>query len=258
MHSSSLADLQARLAELKFKDYASLQERYEIINHTMDEFFTGFPHDKPMRLAGETREAIDRCFKFNTINEIKDALKYEPSRKWASKTLDTLENRSPTSLRVALHQMRIGRQWGIAEVFEREHAIASHFMEHNDFVEGVTAKLIDKRKKVPQWQILEEGVTDAEVVEPFFKTEGKQRLQLLDQGDRTNYKDYPHAWIGLPREVDVERVVREGSTKREDVIEYFASLKNEKPGTREKVEEILARKTTEDGVSNALTWRSSA
>ncbi|KAI9792659.1 MAG: hypothetical protein M1835_007720 [Candelina submexicana] len=255
IHSSSLADLQARLAELKFKDYASLQQRYEIINHTIGEFFTGLPHDEPMQLAGETREAIDRCFKFDTIRQVLAALEQEKSE-WASETLNTLQERSPTSLRVALHQMRVGRQWSIAEVFEREHAIASQFIEHEDFVNGVTARLIDKPKTEPKWVSVDENTTDASVVKPFFDTEGKERLQLLDQGDRTSYRDYPHAWLGLPRETDVERIVREGDKTSEEVLAYFDVLKNEKPGTREKVEEILARKTTKDSVSNTLAWKS--
>jgi 3-hydroxyisobutyryl-CoA hydrolase len=60
IHSSSLPDLEARLSELIFKDYASLQERFQIIDHTIEEFVTGLPEDEPLALVGETREAIDR------------------------------------------------------------------------------------------------------------------------------------------------------------------------------------------------------
>lgn len=259
VHSSSLPDLQGRLAELNFKDYADLQERYEIVNHTIEEFFTGLPHDEGILLAGSTREQIDRCFKFNKIGEILRALNDEKDHAggdWAIRTLETLEQRSPTSLRVALHQMRVGRQWGIAEVFEREHSIASQFMEHEDFIEGVSARLIKKPPKQPNWQPLKKGATDASVIEPFFQTEGKQRLQLLNQGGGTNYQEYPHSWLGLPREVDVERIVQNGGRTRTEIIEHFANLKNEQPGTREKVQDILERKTVEDEVGKSISWRS--
>jgi 3-hydroxyisobutyryl-CoA hydrolase len=48
IHSSSLPDLEARLAELEFKDYDSLKKRYETINSTIEEFCTGLPHDQPI------------------------------------------------------------------------------------------------------------------------------------------------------------------------------------------------------------------
>ena len=59
IHSSSLGDLEARLAELKFSDYASLEEKYEIVDSTIEEFNTGLP-ETPFSLAGEKRKLIDK------------------------------------------------------------------------------------------------------------------------------------------------------------------------------------------------------
>ncbi|KAI9837262.1 MAG: hypothetical protein M1819_000336 [Sarea resinae] len=253
IHSSSLPDLEARLSELVFKDYATLQERNKVIDSTIEEFVTGLPHDEPIHLAGETREAIDRCFKYSTIEEIIAALKKEGTE-WASKTIETLHQRSPTSVRVALRQMRLGSRWNIAETFQREYHIAAKFMEHPDFVEGVSARLLRKPAETPKWQPASIEESDDSVTEKFFTVEGDKRLQLLNEGAGTDYAEYPHAWIGLPSEREVERVVREGDKTRAQVLQHFLRARNGKTGVREKVEEILQRKTRASGAGDKASW----
>ena len=44
-------------------------------------------------------EAINRCFRYNTMEEIVEALKLENSE-WSQKTLKKLETKSPMSLKV--------------------------------------------------------------------------------------------------------------------------------------------------------------
>ena len=45
IHSTSLPALERRLAELRFKDYDSLDTRLNVIDSTIEEFCTGLPHD---------------------------------------------------------------------------------------------------------------------------------------------------------------------------------------------------------------------
>jgi 3-hydroxyisobutyryl-CoA hydrolase len=212
-----------------------------LIDATIEEFVTGLPHDQPIHLAGETREAIDRCFSQRSVPEIISALEKEKSD-WATKTLATLRQRSPTSVYVALRQMMLGREWSIQETFQREYHIAAAFMAHSDFTEGVTAQLIRKPKEPPVWQPQSlEDITDGnEIVEPFFKVSGQVRLPLLQDID---YTEYPHAWIGLPRELEVEKVIRESGKSPQEVVEWFVEHRGGKQGVREKVQEIVARKT---------------
>ncbi|KAI9816786.1 MAG: hypothetical protein M1827_001431 [Pycnora praestabilis] len=253
IHSSSLSDLEARLSELTFKDYASLQDRYRMIDSTIEEFVTGLPHDEPILLGGETREAIDRCFRYDTIEEILSSLQKEGTE-WATKTLKTLHGRSPTSVRVTLRQMRLGRRWDIAETFQREHHIASKFMEHPDFTEGVSALLIRKPAQTPKWQPATLDSTDDSVTEDFFKMEGAERLQLLNKDKGSDYSSYPHGWIGLPTDKDVEQIVREGDKTQEQIVEYFLNAKQGKAGVREKLVEILSRKTRGGGSGGRISW----
>lgn len=270
IHSSSLPDLEARLAELEFKDYDTLETRFKIINSTIEEFCTGLPHDKPIAapVGGNVRSAIDYCFQpaFN-LKEVLGALKGmmnlspdTPGRAeiipWAEKTLKTILQRSPTSVKVTYKQLREGDKWSIAQTFRNEHAIASKFMEHPDFIEGVTALLVDKPKRTPNWTpaTLEE-VSDQDV-EAFFDFNSPSTFELLDQdagGNGKDYKSYPHAYIGLPRESEIQNAVFENKTKQE-IVDLFIKKTEGKQGVKEKVEEILSRKTTVDG-NGKLGWK---
>ncbi|KAH8801696.1 mitochondrial 3-hydroxyisobutyryl-CoA hydrolase-like protein [Xylogone sp. PMI_703] len=256
IHSSALPALESRLAELRFKDYESLENRLETINNTIEEFCTGLPHDEPMLLSGELRNAIDRCFSKNNVADIIDALKAEQGahKEWAEKTLATLYQRSPTSVHVTLRQMRLGRRWSIAETFQREHQIASKFMRHPDFTEGVHALLIRKDGK-PQWKpaSLDDIKRGDNIAEPFFEVEGTRRLALLNKVD---YNEYPHRKFSLPQERDVKRAVEQGGKSAASIVEEFVAARHGKQGVKEVVQEILSRKTKK--VDGKLVWISDA
>jgi 3-hydroxyisobutyryl-CoA hydrolase len=241
-HSSALRNLTARLSELVFSDHASLRERLDLVNSTMAEYSTGLPtlEEEPIKLGGSLRTAIDRCFSYSTVEEIFSALEKETTHKaWAEKTLETMSQRSPTSLKVTLRQMRLGKSWSISEAFQREHQIAAHFMRHPDFVEGVKARLMSKPPRQAEWQpaTLEQVTTDQ--VDQFFSVpEGEE---LMDLPSETNYESYPHAQYGLPSENDIQGLVQRVSNTSQEAQE-FANF-GKKEGAREKLAEVLARRT---------------
>lgn len=256
IHSSSLPTLTERLSELEFRDYEPLATRLRVIDTTIEEFGTGLPHDVPMLMAGQLRRAVDECFQYDTMERIIEALEEEkrgPMREWAEKTLKTLSERSPTSLKVTLKEMRLGSAWGIGDAFRREYHIAEKFMEHPDFVEGVSARLINKPPTVPRWNPPTlEDVSDQDVNDIFTVT-GAQMLKLAAEG---NYAEYPFGkTIGLPRERDVQLMVQERPQSREDLIKKLVAVRNPKVGAKEKVGEILERMCTENG-DGQLVWAS--
>jgi 3-hydroxyisobutyryl-CoA hydrolase len=151
---------------------------------------------------------------------------------------------------VTLRALRLGRHWGIAETFQREHHIAGHFMAHPDFVEGVTARLINKPATEPKWTPASLQDVTSEDVDRFFRIPpGEGRLQLLTRpGD---YKEYPHARYALPSETAVIRRVAEGKARHKDeIVGEFVQEWEGKDGVASKVEEILERRTeeTKDGL----------
>ncbi|KAF7862671.1 hypothetical protein EAF04_007544 [Stromatinia cepivora] len=275
IHSTSLPSLEKRLAELRFKDFENLEQRAQLINSTIEEYCTGLPHDEPMLISGELRKAIDRHFSKSSISEIIAGLKAEhalleaeaadaaaaaaqygleapenPIKEWIEKTLATLHQRSPTSVHVALRQMRIGKDWSITETFQREYQIAAKFMRHPDFTEGIHSLLI-RGDNSPQWQpkTLEDISPEDQIADPFFEVEGSQRIKLLSGRD---YHEYPFKF-GVPRENEVEKVVREGGKSMFQVVNHFLQATEGKQGVKEVVSEIIERKTTKNELGH-LEW----
>ncbi|KAJ5309814.1 50S ribosomal protein L4 [Penicillium atrosanguineum] len=252
LHSSVLASVTQRLSELVFPDDVGLPERLDTVNKTMAEFSLGLPSlkEEPILLAGELRNVIDRCFKFNTVEEIFQALEAEAQnqestqQEWAKKTLETLSIRSPTSLKVTLRQLRLGKKWSISETFQREHEISANFMRHPDFVEGVKARLMSKPPRQAEWQPATLAEVTQETVDRFFTIpEGETRLPLENKKD---YNRYPHERFSLPSEAEIEKYVRNGVESSKQVIKHFVNRSNQKEGVEEKVSEVLSRRTRTD------------
>jgi 3-hydroxyisobutyryl-CoA hydrolase len=244
IHSSTLQQLESRLAELQFPDYMPLNERFKIINATIEEFSTGLPSPTP-HISGALRKTIDSVFHADQPNiaaimaSLQTVAKSSTTPKdiqtWAKKTIETIQTRSPISVSVTLQQMRIGRQWSIAQTFQKEYDIASTFMSHPDFVEGVTARLINRTKKRPKWSPNNLDAVLKRDVDAFFASQDT-KLPLISQVD---YREYPHAWIGLPRE---EEILREaGGKTHQDVVEVLLERYEGKQGVREKIAEVLGR-----------------
>lgn len=266
LDSSVLQPLTTRLSELHFEDNASLNKRLQQIDATLAEFSTNLPapdsyeKSKNGDLRGELREAIDRCFMFDNVDQILDALRKEEGvggriGEWATATLATIAKRSPTSVKVTLKQLRLGKGWRIDETFVREHEMAARFMQHPDFTEGVTALLIEKR--APTWQpkTLEE-VNENDVDSFFTLPEGVEPMKLLEPSAaaRDNYDDYPHAKFALPREQHIQEVITQhGKDGKAAVIEEVLARWNNKLGVREKVQDVLARKCKDTG-AGGIKW----
>lgn len=254
LHSTSLPDLEARLAELRFRDEDKLEQRLNLINETLEEFATGLPHDQPMTLAGETRKAIDRCFNKNNLNDIIAALKEEKgeTQAWAEKQLATLQKRSPTAVHVTLRQMRVGGRWDIAEAFEREHQIASKFMQHHDFTEGVTALLV--RKETPKWQpeSLDAIPASENVAAPFFKFDEAKEDKLPLFTERT-YAEYPYPKLGVPSEKEIRGLLKQKVLTPQQLADEVVASRNGRQGIATVVDEILSRKVVA-GTDGQAKW----
>ena len=244
IHSSTLQQLEARLAELQFPDYMTPRQRFGIINTTIEEFSTGLPAERP-HISGELRRTIDSVFHVDqpsikdimaSLEKVKKEHTDADIQTWADKTIQTIHSRSPISVAVALQQMRVGRQWSIAQTFQREYSIASKFMAHPDFVEGVTARLVERKKERPNWKPNTLDDVNNQDVEACFAVGREPLLSLLNQND---YKDYPHAWIGLPKE---NEILREAAGKKtEEVVGKLLEKYEGKQGVREKIAEVLER-----------------
>lgn len=111
------------------------------------------------------RATIDRCFAFDTVEEIFAALEAEPTD-WATAQLTALKTKSPQSLKVSLRQMRAGADMAtFAEVMVMEYALGGRIVRTHDFQEGVRSVIVDKDND-PHW----DPRTLAGVTEPMLNT----------------------------------------------------------------------------------------
>jgi enoyl-CoA hydratase len=120
------------------------------------------------------RDAIDRCFRFDTVEAILEALAAEGGD-WADQTRRTLLGRSPSSLKMSLRELRLGASMTYADAVTMEYRLSQACMAGNDFFEGIRAQLIDK-DRAPKWRpaTLEE-VPEA-AVEQWFMPLGERDL----------------------------------------------------------------------------------
>ncbi|XP_076631569.1 3-hydroxyisobutyryl-CoA hydrolase isoform X1 [Colletes latitarsis] len=115
---------------------------------------------------------IDECFSASSVEEIVDRLKQDNSE-WAKKTLQTLLQMSPTSLKVTMSAIQKGATLSLADCLKMEFKLACNYglKKNSDFCEGVRALLIDKDQK-PTWNPQSLGkVTDAYVNQQFANLE---------------------------------------------------------------------------------------
>jgi len=109
------------------------------------------------------REAIDRLFAHDTMEEIFAALEGDGSD-WALAQLATLRTKSPQSMKVSLRQLRTGATLAsFAETMAMEYRLGGRIVSTPDFQEGVRAVVIDK-DNAPKWSPATlDGVVEADL-----------------------------------------------------------------------------------------------
>jgi enoyl-CoA hydratase len=122
------------------------------------------------------RALIDRCFGFDTIEAIMGALDRDGGA-WGADILGELAQKSPSSLKITLQQLRGGKGLEIEDVLIREYRMTQHFMAAYDFAEGVRALLIDKDQK-PRWRPPTLGEVDRATVDRYFAPLGARDLKF--------------------------------------------------------------------------------
>ncbi|KAF9918909.1 hypothetical protein BX616_004418 [Lobosporangium transversale] len=246
--SERLTALEDRLSELE-------TDNHDVINMAIEDFVSEPLHDHKYALS-EYRDAIDRCFRFNTVEDIIAALEKEKTP-FAEETLNALRIMSPTSLKVTLQQIREGGNLGIADCFRMEHQLARQFLYGHDFPEGVKALLIEKTLK-PKWSpATVEDVDREQMLGVYFRNQAPKPLSL---SSTTTWSEYPYRRYGLPSENEIRKIVTgeaQGSGPLQltvdEVVDVCVKKSGGKIGVREKVLEVLSRKVSK-GPQGELKW----
>ena len=104
----------------------------------------------------QRKRAIDRLFAGDMVENILAALDREAASdsadaQWAKQTAATMRAKSPLSLKLALAQVRRGKDWDFGTCMRMEFRIVSRVIHGHDFYEGVRAVIIDKDNQ-PRWR----------------------------------------------------------------------------------------------------------
>jgi len=121
------------------------------------------------------RAAINRLFAPSRVEDILHALD-GAGEDWAAAAAANIRAKSPTSLKIALAQVRRGLTWSFEECMQAEMRIVSRVVYGHDFYEGVRAVIVDK-DNAPRWRpaTLAE-VLDTEVERHFAPLDDELRL----------------------------------------------------------------------------------
>jgi enoyl-CoA hydratase len=121
----------------------------------------------------QTRQAaIDRLFRGERIEDILVALDSAAvangtDAAFVAETAALMRTKSPTSLKIALAQMRLGASLDFAACMRTEFRIVSRVVRGHDFYEGIRAVIVDK-DQAPRWQPPDVAAVSAAEVERHF------------------------------------------------------------------------------------------
>lgn len=120
---------------------------------------------KPSHLL-EQQSVIDDCFSPITLEEIEQKLENLENILCKEAGI-VLKQKSPTSLKVTLRALLLGKELNFDDCMHQEYRLVAHFLQGHDFLEGIRALIIHKDQK-PKWKpsTLQE-VTEKEV-EKYF------------------------------------------------------------------------------------------
>lgn len=133
MHGLATHYIPQRRIPVLLDALASLENpTMEMINSTIEQcYYESETPEPPLALTGPVRVALDSAFSQKSVEKIFKSLEnYKQSpdkrvRAWATSTLEALNLRSPTSLRVALFALRENKDGGLIDALRTELGIAT-------------------------------------------------------------------------------------------------------------------------------------
>ena len=148
----------------------------------VEELLARFAVDPGSAPLAASQPAIDRCFAGGSVEAIIAALAAEAAAGaahagWAAETRAGLLTKSPTSLKITLRQLTIGRDYEIEAALALEYRLTQHVMAAHDFYKGVRAMLIDKDQK-PRWHPATLAEVSDSLVDAYFVPIGDRELRL--------------------------------------------------------------------------------
>jgi 3-hydroxyisobutyryl-CoA hydrolase len=248
--SRTIPSLMARLAEY---ENPSLTQ----INCTIEELHSERQPDEPSgKLMGAVRNALDSAFRYDSVEKILESLatlSSSPDTRvsgWAKQTLETLEMRSPTSLKVALAAIRRGGNMSLQDALQMEMGIATAYCSgaSPDFYTGISAVLVDKIQGRPAWSPEKIEDVSPEILDRFFSNNSPYLSQMprLSLPDTVLDHSVNSTAFALPSESKIVELIRlsckDGPISLSGVLSDMETFIKEKLGTKEKLLDVVHRR----------------
>lgn len=138
-----------------------------------------FTETPPASVLAGQRDWIDSCYASDEAEDILRRLRTFAGEAAgeAAEAADTIEAKSPTSVKVALASLRRARGLSLEEVLAEEYRVGLRFLAGADFREGIRAQVVDKDRN-PQWKPAALHEVSAADVARFFEPLGDRELNL--------------------------------------------------------------------------------
>jgi len=104
------------------------------VSGVLDSFHSKELAKQPFSLQSKLQQ-INQVFAPETVEEILQKLAADGSD-WAKKTSDTLHKMSPTSLKITMKQLRLGKQQNLQQCLQMEFRLTQRCCSGHDFIEG--------------------------------------------------------------------------------------------------------------------------
>jgi enoyl-CoA hydratase len=160
------------MASARFAELLEALTGRETVDHTLEAFAD--VSMVPATVTGH-RATVDTCFRFDAVEDILAALDASADP-WCAEVAKTIRTKSPTSLKIALAQVRAGKSLDFEQAMVTEFRIVSRICRGHDFYEGVRAVIVDK-DNAPRWQPATLEAVTAEAVAAHFAPLGTGELE---------------------------------------------------------------------------------
>ena len=138
------------------------------LHKTIDDLLKSYSIIPDKSIISDYKSEIDKYFSEKSVEDIVENLKIADTT-FARESLKMLSDKSPTSLKVTLEQIkRGGEAKDFGETMIMEYRMSQHFAMGHDFREGVRALLVDKDHN-PAWKPGSLEEVSSALVESYFE-----------------------------------------------------------------------------------------
>ncbi|MFF1829233.1 enoyl-CoA hydratase/isomerase family protein [Paenarthrobacter sp. NPDC058040] len=142
---------------------------------TAEDAVVRFAQAAPDSALAAQRDWIDHCYAGDDAEEIVRQLRAAGGE--AAAVADTIEAKSPTSVKVTLESLRRVRGLSLEEALDQEYRVGLRCLAGPDFREGIRAQVVDKDRN-PQWKPATLAEVHESDVEGYFAPLGERELGL--------------------------------------------------------------------------------